>query len=197
MWRQCLPEAVLKVTNLGPTTAKASPTHWVMLLSHVREESAIFSLKTQGYCMKPQPQCLNKEAEGRMLESSDPSHSAHPQKPSKAEGTTQVPSCQAISSPQPAALPYSSLLPFADSSSRLPRREREKKKKGFKASFPSFSPEPFSRHKQHLAHSRAQMAANVSCSRGSAFFVHCPHSSFFYLLRIHAGTLACTRATWS
>lgn len=25
MWRQCLPEAVLKVTNLGPTRAKLPP----------------------------------------------------------------------------------------------------------------------------------------------------------------------------
>lgn len=74
---------------------------------------------------------------------------------------------------------YSSLLPFAESPSRLPCREREEKRREFKPLSPSFSPEPFSRHKQHLAHSRAQMAANVGCSRGSAFFVQCPPSSFF------------------
>lgn len=74
MWKHCLPEAVLKVTNLDPTRAKASPDP---LGYAVGEDSAIFSRKAQGYCMMPQRQCLNRRAEGCILESSDPSHRAH------------------------------------------------------------------------------------------------------------------------
>lgn len=79
MWRQCLPEAVLKVTNLDPTRAKTSPHPLGNAAQTCLEVIAIFSRKTQGYCMMPQPQCLNRKAEGCMLGSSDPSHSAHPQ----------------------------------------------------------------------------------------------------------------------
>lgn len=101
-------------------------------------------------------------------------------KPSKAEGTTQALSCYAISSPQPEVLRSQLPPPFCRFSFKAPLpRKGGKKRRDFKPFFPSFSPEPFSRHKQHLAHSRAQMAANVGCSRGSAFFVQCPPSSFF------------------
>lgn len=137
-----------------------------------------------------------------MLESSDPRHSAHPQA-LKGRGNNAGPvllrhlltSACSTAPTAPSSL-WSILLQGS-----LSEKGREKKW-DFKPLFPSFSPEPFSRHKQHLAHSRAQMAANVGCSRGSAFFVSCPPSSFFLFTqdsrrdpRLHPGHMVLTQST--
>lgn len=122
MWRQCLPEAVLKVTNLGSTRAKAS----LHLLDYAAQPC-------QGYCTMPQLQCLNWKAEGCMLESSD--HSAHPQALTQAQGTTQAPSCYAISSPQPAALPLQLPPPFCWFSFKSSSSRKGEKVKDFKPPF--------------------------------------------------------------
>lgn len=127
--------------------------------------------------MMPQLQCLNSRAEGCTLESSDPSCSSRPQA-LKRTGNNAGPILlrHVLTSARSTAPTAASslLLILLQGSLKKGRKGRD-----FKPLFPSFSPEPFSRHKQHLAHSRAQMAANMGCSRGSAFFVHCPPSSFF------------------
>lgn len=148
-----------------------------------------------------QRQCLNRKAEGCMLESSDPSHRAHPQalkgRENNAGRILLRHLLTSACSTAPTA-PSSLLLILLQGS----LAEKGRKKGGILSLFPSFSPEPFSRHKQHLAHSRAQMAANVGCSRGSAFFVHCPPSSLFLFTqdshrdpRLHPGHMVLTQST--
>lgn len=169
-----------------------------MLLSHVCED---FQRKAQEYCMMPQLQCLNRRAEGCTPESSDPSCSARPQA-LKRTGNSAGPILlrHVLTSARSTAPTAASslLLILLQGSLKKGRKGRD-----FKPLFPSFSPEPFSRRKQHLAHSRAQMAANMGCSRGSAFFVHCPPPLLFFLFtqdsrrdpRLHPGHMVLTQST--